>query len=501
MLVFSFWLIRFVEFPSHQELLVTTTSSSFGSSDLQRSSSSLETIVLSKKQRQHLQQQQFHPKPKEDTEEQKQGKQESLSSLEKQYGSEPTMALFPHYNTQSKLDKTKNIPKFVFHIGIPKSGTTSIQCGLAKLSKELASQESYYFIGKPCPEQGLENLGNNETPVNGHWLPQELDKGKLGNIGAKLNATLQRHLRHDDGRTSTTGIIFSSEVFATDKWKADQPGFDLLKSMLKGYSVRIVVGYRRYFEWLPSFIYQEIILPTFIYQQDALQPSQHSMVELIRGLLNTTATTLHMTTRAIKIWSAQFDDVYVFNMNQEGDLVTNFVCQALPGHLTNTCRNQSLVGSWALNNTASHHERSPEKDSWNTSEEINWLRLVAAARRLGWNATQQEWNNSRALYETFQTTHPVEYQSLLSCLTGEEREKLLNLSLAMEKELVAIATASGNNKHLEELLLPSKLEQHRKTFYEHVHKGKHCEVDVFRALSNTSSLFVRYVFPNFATAR
>ena len=348
--------------------------------------------------------------------------------------------------TNNNNNNTNNKPHFVFHIGIPKTGTTSIQCVLAQLSRELASQDSYYYIGKQCPKHESEPLGNGEMPVHGHWLPQELDKGKLLYIGAKLNATLQRHLRHDGGRTSTTGIIFSSEVFATDKWKADQPGFDLLKRMLKGYSVRIVVGYRRYFEWLPSFIYQEIILPTFIYQQDALQPSQHSMVELIRGLLNTTATTLHMTTRAIKIWSAQFDDVYVFNMNQEGDLVTNFVCQALPGHLTNTCRNQSLVGSWALNNTASHHERSPEKDSWNTSEEINWLRLVAAARRLGWNATQQEWNNSRALYETFQTTHPVEYQSLLSCLTGEEREKLLNLSLAMEKELVAIATASGNNK-------------------------------------------------------
>ena len=196
----------------------------------------------------------------------------------------------------------------------------------------------------------------------------------------------------------------------------------------------------------------------------------------------------HMALRATKIWSAQFDDVYVFNMHQEGELTTNFVCQVLPGPPTNVCRKEST----ALSNTTIEARKALNMD---------FIRLVAAARELGWNMSKENWKNTKPLYETFQTTHPVEYQSLLSCLTEDEQEKLLNLSLAYEKELVATATANGNNKHLEELLLPSKLEEHREKFYKHVRKGKFCEFEAVRALSNTSSLFVRYVFPNFATAR
>ena len=407
--------------------------------------------------------------------------------------------------TNNNNNNTNNKPHFVFHIGIPKTGTTSIQCVLAQLSRELASQDSYYYIGKQCPKHESEPLGNGEMPVHGHWLPQELDKGKLLYIGAKLNATLQRHLRHDGGRTSTTGIIFSSEVFATDKWKADQRGFDLLKRMLKGYSVRIVVGYRRYFEWLPSFIYQE----------NLLQPFSYSMVESIRWFLNsasnTTTTTnnnnnnnnnntLHMTTRAIKIWSAQFDDVYVFNMNQEGDLVTNFVCQALPGPPTHVCRTLLVDTSTnkATNATASYNDTSPNNKNRNVAKDINWLRLVAVARESGWkNTTEEEWERSQSRFEVFQTNHPEEYQSFLSCLTKEEQEQLLNLSLAYEKELVATATATVDkkNKHLGKLLSPSNVEDHRQNFYEHVRKRKYCEMDVYRALSNTNSSFFRFVLP------
>ena len=365
-------------------------------------------------------------------------------------------------------------PHFVFHIGIPKSGTTSIQCGLSQLSGNLASKDSYYFIGKPCASVALQN---GEMPVKFHYLVLHVNERKMDKTTTSLNATLHRHLhRQDGGRTA--GIVLSSEIFGTRKFHAQQSSFDFLKGLLEGYSVRIVVGYRRYFEWFPSMFDQS----------HYYAPLSESYVDKFRREI-TASNKTHMTVRATKIWSAQFDDVYVFNMHQDGDLVTNFVCQALPGPPTNVCR--ELISS---ESTAHNRVNNPGR-------ELDWLRLIAAARELGWHLTREMWRNTKPLYETFQTTHPVEYQSLLSCLTEDEQEKLLNLSLAYEKELVATATANGNNKHLEELLLPSKLEEHREKFYKHVRKGKFCEFEAVRALSNTSSLFVRYVFPNFATAR
>ena len=385
-------------------------------------------------------------------------------------------------------EKITTKPYFVFHIGIPKSGTTTIQCGLTKLSGELASQDSYYYIGKQCAWQGVKHgLKNGETPFDAHTLAARLSQGKMEGILKTLNATLNRHLHRQVGG-STAGIVLSSENMVTYRFQTRQSTFDFLKGLLEGYSVRIVIGYRRYFEWMPSLFYQ----------YNLQEPLAQSYVEYIRRKLNT--TTSHMTTDATRKWNAQFEDVYVFNMHQDGDLVTNFVCQALPGPPTHVCRTLLVDTSTnkATNATASYNDTSPNNKNRNVAKDINWLRLVAVARESGWkNTTEEEWERSQSRFEVFQTNHPEEYQSFLSCLTKEEQEQLLNLSLAYEKELVATATATVDkkNKHLGKLLSPSNVEDHRQNFYEHVRKRKYCEMDVYRALSNTNSSFFRFVLP------
>lgn len=385
-------------------------------------------------------------------------------------------------------NNTKPKPHFVLHIGIPKSGTTTIQCNLIKLSKELALQDSYYYIGKPC-EGSKVKLKNGEKILKAHWT--DLNKAWLYTTGKELNEILNKHLHRtrQDGVNSTSGIILSSEVLGSKKFSASQVSFDRLKLLLVGYSVRIVVGYRRYFEWLPSYFFQTHFL----------EPLEESYIDYLRQRIHSTINKTHLTNRAIKIWSAQFDDLYVLNMHQEGDLTTNFLCEALPGPPTNLCRERISIESQGSHN---HADTSMQR----VALDMNWLRLVAATRQLGWSfdGEKEPWKIAHEQYRTFPKTYPTEYQSLVSCLTEEEEEKLLDLSLTYEKEVVATATASGhnnnnNNQHLEDLLLPSKLEDHRKTFYEHARKGKYCEFDAVRALSNTSSLFVRSVFPKFAT--
>ena len=398
-------------------------------------------------------------------------------------------------NNNYYYNNTKPKPHFVLHIGIPKSGTTTIQCNLIKLSKELALQDSYYYIGKPC--DGISsNLNNGEKILKAHW--SDLGKKWLDTTGKELNETLSKHLHRtrQDGVNSTSGIILSSEVLGSKKFSATQKSFNRLKSLLGGYSVRIVVGYRRYFEWLPSFFFQ----------QNFLEPLEVSYIDFLRQQVHATNDT-HLTNRAIKIWSAQFDDLYVLNMHQEGDLTTNFVCEALPGPPTNLCRELRSTESQGSHNHTTTKKKATSKQR--VGRDMNWLRLVAAVRQRGWKFGKEEkkpWKIAKEQYRNFPKTYPTEYQSLVSCLTEEEEEKLLDLSLTYEKEVVATATASGhnnnnnnNNQHLEDLLLPFKLEDHRKTFYEYARKGKYCEFDAVRALSNTSSLFVRSVFPKFAT--
>ena len=388
-------------------------------------------------------------------------------------------------------------PHFVFHIGIPKSGTTSIQCSLTELTGELEFRDSYHYIGKACPNAGF-RLSNGNEAIKGHFWYPELNKGEIGMVGRSLNDRLAQYLHRQDGR-NTTGVLFSVEVFSQSrKFKGKQQGFDVMKSILNGYSVRIVVAYRRYFEWMPSLFQQE----------NYRKPLKRSMLKYIRDRLNN--RTVHPTTEAKLRWSAHFDDVYVFNMHQKGDLVTNFICQSLPGEPTNLCRKRKASELMAANATASHNDtfelartRKPETKVFNSFRDMDFLRLKAAMQELGWGPRSGSHENKiKRKFQRFQIDRPGLFRSMLSCLTVEEEEKFLNLSLALEEQFVATASTGINNNNdewFQELLLPSNLEDHRKKFHEYARKGKYCEFEAVRALSNKNSSFVRYLFPEFAT--
>ena len=68
-------------------------------------------------------------------------------------------------------------PLFLFHVGIPKSGTTTLQCGLVDLAKQLAVKSKLFYLGKPCEpgQAGVDRLHrqNNETAIQGHYLQYE----------------------------------------------------------------------------------------------------------------------------------------------------------------------------------------------------------------------------------------------------------------------------------------------------------------------------------------
>ena len=55
-------------------------------------------------------------------------------------------------------------PWLIVHIGPPKTGSTTIQCGLQKLSKLLADQDKYYFLGKHCADASTQ-FNNGEQDV------------------------------------------------------------------------------------------------------------------------------------------------------------------------------------------------------------------------------------------------------------------------------------------------------------------------------------------------
>jgi hypothetical protein len=182
-------------------------------------------------------------------------------------------------------------------------------------------------------------------------------------------------------------VIMSCEVCG---WLKEYNAFELLLSSLVGFDVTIVLAYLYYHEWLPSLYFQQNILqknfrnifvtPTFENYMDKIFLSQvdyededdknimnATTANTTDGVLLTRMVREHQTLAGMLIYSKHFDKVVIFDIqgpNGGGvdDLVTNFVCRALPTAVK-TCQllQLQLVHQGTKKNAESHsttHEQS-----------------------------------------------------------------------------------------------------------------------------------------------
>ena len=136
-------------------------------------------------------------------------------------------------------------PVFVLHAGPPKTGTTTLQCSLPVLKLE---EDGFLYIGKvtDCPfsrkkranyvnTKSLATCMNKYSGRNNTWLEQQCKEYR------KMKEILDFSLEND------FDVIYSSEGFFD--------GFELsdaFKSLVSGFEVKVMIVYRRYYQWLPS---------------------------------------------------------------------------------------------------------------------------------------------------------------------------------------------------------------------------------------------------------
>eukprot|EP00986_Skeletonema_menzelii_P015796 scaffold12700_cov142-Skeletonema_menzelii.AAC.6 len=148
-----------------------------------------------------------------------------------------------------KISSTPNEPVFVLHIGPHKTATSTIQCDLTRYRKELYESASVAFMGRiysSCFKRRY-----NEYTFNPRLLIDSCFKN--GNCKAKdawksLESQLQYLSAHNKH------VILSDEAFArmhvTSRNQEDNRKmlFDLINKYYPG-RMRVVVVYRRYYEW------------------------------------------------------------------------------------------------------------------------------------------------------------------------------------------------------------------------------------------------------------
>jgi hypothetical protein len=145
------------------------------------------------------------------------------------------------------------MPKYVIHIGPPKTGTKYLQSSLYRLRQNLLDDGIYY------PEVWW----TNSSQFSHEELLAELNKGPAGNLDAAFSAF---------NASNHETILFSCEGFVD--LRADQVQY--LKQLINGAPVEIVYYVRRWTDWLPSS-WQEMV------RQGSAETFPHMMAHLLRG--------------------------------------------------------------------------------------------------------------------------------------------------------------------------------------------------------------------------
>mmetsp|Transcript_7829 Transcript_7829/g.16304 ORF Transcript_7829/g.16304 Transcript_7829/m.16304 type:complete len:397 (-) Transcript_7829:92-1282(-) len=294
--------------------------------------------------------------------------------------------------------------------------------------------------------------------------------------------------------------------------------FGSVSGLRKEWNVTLCVTYRRYFEWILSS-YNQIEKHRLSYRWPRRssintgidRATTCTFGRWFEGLhrhsdgggdAHTNATTcyyrwirsfdpsVHPVDYIIHKFRAKLDgiSIRVFNMHQEGDLFTNFVCQVLP-NAENFCR--------ALRTRGGREERRP----MNPSTMFDYDRLALAAYRKGLLTPSSLSSLSRkVLRESLRVAFPelgalpgLKYLCPPDEAMARLRERSVRYEQGMYRDYLLPPSSSRNATGRAHYLAGVEAE-HRKSFEQYMERRMFCNWDVEFLLENNAT--VREWFQN-----
>ena len=370
-----------------------------------------------------------------------------------------------------EVDGEDGRPLVVLHIGPHKTASSTIQCEFTHHYEVLYKEASFAYIGRQYPECQQKRSTRTRYQVDTRQLVSCLNRHDADNRPCDKRSewkdfeTLLEALAR-----KKKNVIISDEVFA--RMTTSSESMELLKETLsRRFRVKVVVVYRRYYEWLFS-MYNEKYKPLGRRSRYQEWPGSHHGIEMRtfvdyyrRSLqyegfggyqLKAEKANLHPAEWLRQLWTLYFSHVVIFNMHQAGEtLVTNFMHQVLPGTED------------AIKYIRQH--KAPYKV--NPSVCLDYDILGVAAYRQGLVRKKLKRRQVsfavEKLFKTFQTKHNKTISLPMVCLLQNEKDTLLNRSLALER---TVLHDIGDK------------EQHTLAFAEA--RNKFCNVDTKEVLAN-----------------
>ena len=359
----------------------------------------------------------------------------------------PVSAVAVHVRSNATLplvneedDGKDSRPLIVLHIGPHKTASSTIQCEFTHHREFLYREASFAYIGRHYRECRRKPSPRPRYQVYTRQLISCLDRHDAD------KRPCDRRKEWKDFETllealarANKNVIISDEAFS--RLTTSSETMELLKTTLsRHFRVKVVVVYRRYYEWLLSMYnekykplrrrsrYQErpgshhgIAMRTFVdYYRRSLQYEGFGGYQLQAERAN-----LHPTEWLRQLWTRYFSHVIIVNMHQAGETMgTNFMRQVLPGTED------------AIKYMQQH--KAPYKA--NPSVCLDYDILAVAAYQQGLVTRKLKRRQvSFAVekrYKKLKSTHNRTFALPMVCLLQHEKDAILNRSLAFEHSML-----------------------------------------------------------------
>lgn len=371
-------------------------------------------------------------------------------------GISPTLRRTPH---QYHKDVSKK-PLLIIHVGPPKTGTTSLQSALWKY-RPFLEQDNYLFLGKsedyvydPILDAFASKVCYQQVKRRGDTPLSEIP------CWSRMMDALDVHNKRG------INLILSDEILSRYHmipFSGHQP-FRLKWNVMKGtfaeWDVRIVFGYRRYYEWILSVKNQiDKYTPRhkslLKWEQDGgkrMQPIHEHLHEMMAQVCP-----FPSSAQTYKGYSPHYPVLW-YNMHST-DIVTQFLCDIVP-NATAACTERRQHSNKILNNPS-----QPILQYDLLAHEAHDLGLFNSSLPRQWVA-----NETRYFHEYDLGRKPLN----LTCPSQSQLEPLLERTIQEERQI--FSQEEGQASETEE--------QVRSSFWTFAAENRFCTVNAKETLKD-----------------